>query len=182
MLNKIGLKFGLIGFGIYALYVICGWQLSLKLLINPLLSFALGLMVIGLGIYSQLAARKANGGFLDFTYTLQVYMITVLIAIMGYYLFTIVIFNFIDPAATKEMMRLSVEQSMGMMKSIFGFMGQENAMDEMPQEIMEEAMKDTPNPFGPIIIVSMVISIAFYTVVGLISAAVIRRDEPVPFH
>jgi hypothetical protein len=138
--------------------------------------------MIGLGIYSQLDARKKNGGFLDFTYILQVYMITVIIAILGYYITSVVIFNFIDPAATKEMMRLSVEQSMGMMESIFGMMGQKDAMENVDQDMLKQAMEDTPNPYGPMIIISFMFSVMMYTVIGLISAAVLRKDEPVPFH
>lgn len=182
MLNKIGLKYGLIGFTIYALYIIIGWQVSLSILINPLIGFALGLMVVGLGIYSQLDARKKNGGFLDFTYILQVYMITVIIAIMGYYITSVVVFNFIDPAASKEIMRLTVEQSMGMMESLFGMIGQKDAMENMDQEILQQALEDAPNPFGPTIVISFIFSVMMYTVVGLISAAVLRKDEPVPFH
>jgi hypothetical protein len=182
MLNAIGLKYGLIGFGIYTFYVIYGWLLSLSILINPLVGFLLGFMVISLGIYSQVEARKKNGGFLDFTDTLQVYMVTVLIAIIGYYITAILIFNFIDPAATKELMRLSIEQSMGMMESMLGMVGQKDAVETMDTDVLQEAMNSAPNPFGPTVILSIIFSVMMYTIIGLISAAVIRKDEPVPFH
>lgn len=182
MLNKIGLKYGLIGFGIYTLYVILSWQLNLKLLINPLVSFTLGLAIIGLSIWSQLEARKQNGGFLDFTYTAQVFMITAIVAVLGYYIPTAVVFNLIDPAAAKEVMRLSGEQSMETMNTIMGWMGQEETIAEIDPEIMNQAMDDAPNPFGPILILSFIFSLMMYMVVGLITALIFKRDEPIAFN
>ncbi len=182
MLNKIGLKYGLIGLGIYSLYLIIGWQVNLKLLINPILGLLIPIIIYVLGILSQLAARKANGGFLDFTYTLQVYMVTILIVIFGYGIVAFLIFNVFDPAANKEVTRLAIEQSMEMVGKVFGMMGQENVMEEAGTEAMMEAATENGNTYNPLnLFFSVILSIFMYTVGGLISAAIIRKDEPMTF-
>lgn len=182
MLNKIGLKYGLIGLGIYTLYLIIGWQINLKLLINPILGLLIPILIYVIGILSQLAARKANGGFLDFTYTLQVYMVTILIVLLGYGIVAFLIFNVFDPAANKEVTRLAIEQSMEMMGKIFSMAGQENVIEEAGTEAIMEAATENGSTYSAFnLILSVVISIFMYTVGGLISAAIIRKDEPMTF-
>lgn len=183
MLNKIGLKYGLIGFAIYATYLIVGYTVDLKLLINPIFSFLIPLAIFIVGILSQLAARKANGGFLDFTYTLQVYMITILISLIGYTVVAGIIFNVIDPAASKEVSKLAMEQAMEMADKMLGMMGQKDAMGTIDQDVMNQALEDGGGTYDiPNLLIGLILGILMFTVGGLISAAIIKKDEPREFN
>ena len=182
VVKKTGFKYGIIGFIIYFFSCIIMWQVDIALFINPLVPYPLAILILCLGIYAQRTAKTQSGGYITFGNALLSFVITIAIAISGYAIACILIFNLIDPNAKELLLDITIKESLEMSNRMLTFMGMENAAGQLTEEQMRQSMQIGPTPMGiPSIIINYISNLAFYTVVGLIAAAIIKKDKPYEF-
>ncbi len=187
-MNKIllntGLKYGVIGFLLYAIVYIVSWKVDLSLFLNPLVVYFVPLLIFALGVLSQIEARKKMEGFIELGPALLVFVIAIAVALLGAIIVNYLIFNVIDPAAKVELQELVIEEALAVidkMSSLFGI--QEQMGEAMSEDILREAMEQQDSTGKGLVslILSFITNLIMFTIGGLISAAIIKRNPPIQF-
>ncbi len=175
-------KYGSIGFLIYLIAYFVMWQVNLALFLNPLITYPIAIIILVLGIYAQKQAKSNLGGYISFGNVFLCYVITVVIALLGFAIASILIFNIIDPAAREELLDLTIKESIEMSNRMLKWIGMDAAAGQLTEEQMRKSMQLGPTPMGiTSIIISYISNLAFYSIAGLISAAIIKKDKPYEF-
>jgi hypothetical protein len=181
-LQKISFKNGLLGFTLFIVAYFIMWKIDLSLFLNPLITYPLSIAMFILAIYSQKQAKKELGGYISFGTALLYFVITTAIAFFGYVVASILIFNIIDSGAKQELLELTIKASVEMSEKMLGWLGMEDAAGQVSEDQIRDSMKISPTPFG---ITSLIIgylgNLAFFTVLGLISSLIIKKDKPYEF-
>lgn len=131
------------------------------------------LIISGFGIFAVLKYKKSIGGFITFKESFTGFFITVVIGFIISTLFSILLFNYIDPEAkeilTENIIKLTVE-----MMQKFG------AKPADLNKIIEE-MRNTDS-FG---VMGQLKGFAFntilYSIIGLIASLILKKDKPQSF-
>lgn len=182
ILKKTSLKFGLIGFLIFVVSYFAIWKIDLGLFLNPLVTYPISIAVFILAVYAQKQAKTELGGFISFGSALLYFVIAIAIAFLGYAVAALLIFNIIDPGAKEELLELTIQASIEMSNTMLGWLGMEGAAAEISEDQIRDSMALSPTPMGiPSIIIGYISNLAFYTVIGLISSLIIKKDKPYEF-
>jgi len=162
-----GLYLGLI----FAAFTIIGYAIYLDLFTKWWFGIGSLLLVIIFGIISSTKARKLSGGFINFKNAFTAFFLTVLVALLISTIVNIVIFNFVDPDSALILKEKIIESQAAMMER-FG----------APQEAIDEAIKSMEAQDNMFSIGSIFKSLAYqlvgFSIVGLIVAAVVKRNDP----
>ena len=170
------LKSSATSYGIYlalilSSFTIIGYAVYLDLFTQWWFGIGQMLLVIIFGIVSAVSARKLLGGFISFKDAFTAFFITIAIGLVIPALIGLVIFNFVDPDAATLLQEKIVESQLSMMEK-FG----------APQASIDEAMKQMEAQGSFFSISNSLKSIAYqlvgFSVVGLIVAAVVKRNDP----
>ena len=170
------LKSSATSYGIYlalilSSFTIIGYAIYLDLFTKWWFGIGQLLLVIIFGIVSAVSARKLLGGFISFKDAFTAFFITIAIGLVIPALIGLVIFNFVDPDAATLLQEKIVESQLSMMEK-FG----------APQASIDEAMKQMEAQGSFFSISNSLKSIAYqlvgFSVVGLIVAAVVKRNDP----
>lgn len=184
LLLNTGIKYGAIGAVMFIIVAIAAWQVDLSLFLNPLVTYALPLLIFGLAVYAQIEARKKKGGFIDFSNALVVFVIAVVVALLGQLIINYLIFNVFDPGAKLELQELIIQEALEMVEKMGKLFGMEEQMgDAMDEDMLREVMEqqDSSGKDSGSLILSFIMSSVIYTIGGLISAAIIKRNPPIQF-
>lgn len=182
ILKKNSIKFGLIGFAIFVISYFAMWQIDLSLFLNPLVTYPISIAVFILAVYAQKQAKTELGGYISFGNALLYFVIAVAIAFLGYVVAALLIFNVIDPEAKEKLFELTIQASIEMSNSILGWFGMEGAAGQISEDQIRDSMALSPTPMGiPSIVIGYISNVAFYTVLGLISSLIIKKDKPYEF-
>ncbi|MGJ8685107.1 MAG: DUF4199 domain-containing protein [Nonlabens sp.] len=182
LLLNIGLKYGVIGFLLYAIVYIVAWKVDLSLFLNPLVSYPTALLIFVLGVLAQLEARKKLGGYIEFGHALLVFVIVLAIALLGALIVNYLIFNVFDPAAKEQLLELTIQESLAMMDKMGEMFGIQEQMGEaMNEDILREAMEQQNIMGLGTLIFTYISNLVMFTIGGLISAAIIKRKAPIQF-
>lgn len=182
IIKKTALKFGLIGFFIFVISYFALWQIDLSLFLNPLVTYPIAIAVFILAVYAQKQAKTELGGYISFGSALLYFVITVAITYLGYVVAALLIFNIIDPEAKEKLLELTIQASIEMSNSMLSWFGLEEAAGQVSEEQIRSSMALSPTPMGiPSIIIGYISNVAFYTVLGLISSLIIKKDQPYEF-
>lgn len=170
-LKSMAINYGLyLGLGL-SIYTLIGYSVSLGLLVNYwMILLVLPLTIIIFGIVSTVKIKSKFDGFLSFKEAFSSFFITVTIGIIISTLVSIVIFNFIDPNAaieTKEILMTNTEN----------FMISMGAPLEAVAESIEQIEKQDTYAIGTQF-KSLAQSIIFFAIIGLIVAAVMKKNNP----
>lgn len=170
------LKSSATSYGIYLALIlssltIIGYAIYLDLFTKWWFGISQMILVIIFGIVSSVKARNLLGGFISFKNAFTAFFITIAIGIVIPALIGLVIFNFIDPDAAALLQEKIIETQLAMMEN-FG----------APQSAIDEAMKQAEAQGSFFSISNSLKSIAYqlvgFSIVGLIVAAVVKRNDP----
>jgi hypothetical protein len=182
ILKKTAFIYGLIGFVITVTAYFIMWFVDLKLFLNPLVTYPLSIIVIVLGLLSQLKVRKSLQGFISFGNALLSFVITIAIALLGFIVAGILIFNVIDPSAKEKLLELTIQASIEMSNKMLEYMGLEQAAGQISEEDLRASMALSPTPFGiPSLLFGYFGNMAIFTVIGLISSLIIKKNKEYEF-
>jgi Protein of unknown function (DUF4199) len=169
-MNEIVKKNG-INFGIYtALFAILSTALAYAIDLNLFSSFSylflLFALYIVIGIILLRKTKKDLKGVMSFKEGFTAYFISIVIGILASVIFSIVLFNYIDPEAQEVIKENTLKNTVEMMEK----------WDTPKAEInkaIEQIEKSKPFSIAELS-TSTVFYIAFYSVIGLILAAIFK--------
>jgi hypothetical protein len=130
-------------------------------------------IVIGFGAFAAIQSKKNNGGFLTFKETFTSFLVAVLIGLLIATLYSILLFNVIDPEA-KQIITDNVIKMTSEMMEKFG--AQPADINEVIKEMQNT---DSFGVFGQL--KGFLFNIVIYSVIGLVTALIIRRERPQSF-
>lgn len=146
------------------------YAVDLGLFTNWMFSVAVFAIVIGFGTVSAVRNKKSAGGFLSFKDTFVSYFITILIGLVISTLFTIILFNFIDPDAKAVITEQVIKTTVTMLQN-FG----------TPASEINKAVKDmqSTDSFSALSqLQGVLVQIVLYSIAGLIVSLIVRRERP----
>ena len=162
-----GLYLGLI----LAALTVIGYSISLDLFTKWWFGIIFLLLVIVIGIMSAMKARKLLEGFISFKNAFTAYFIAILVGILISSIVSILIFNIVDPDAANTLQEKIIESQVAMLEN-FG----------APQEAIDKTVSDIQAGGNMYSIGNILKSIAFqlvgFSIVGLIVAAVVKKNDP----
>jgi len=169
-IKKNGINFGII-LGIFLIIkTVIMYAVSLDLFLNSWLGFLRMLVIIGLGIFAVVKAKHALNSYITFKEAFTAYFITIVIGILCYTLIIIALFNVIDTEAGQALNDKFLEAKLEMMK-----------MFSNDSKLMRETIEqDKKMPTLSIVsqLMGLGVSIIGYSLVGLIVAAIMKKNKP----
>lgn len=127
-------------------------------------------IVIVFGCISAARNKKASGGFLGFKDTFVSFFLTAVTGLFVSTLYSLLLFNFIDPEAKNVITENVIKYTVEMMQK-FGT----KAADI--NKIVEE-MKNTDS-FGPAgQLKGFLWNVVIYSIIGLVASLIIKKDRP----
>lgn len=170
------LKSSAINYGLYlglilSSLTIIGYAIDLGLFTKWWFGIIMLLLVIVFGIISSMNARKLLSGFISFKQAFTAYFITILVGILISSVVSIVIFNVVDPESAIVLQDMIIENQAQMLER-FG----------SPQEAIDQVVAQMREGGSMYSISNILKSIAFqligFSIVGLIVALVVKRNDP----
>jgi c-di-AMP phosphodiesterase-like protein len=154
---------------ILSLITVLIYAVNLDLFTEWWLGIILFIVVVAYGVVSAMKSRTILNGFISFKQAFTSYFITIAIGTLVATVIGVAIFTFIDPEAAtylNEQILLVTKQTM----ERFG----------MPQEAMQAALEEaaTKNNFSLAMQgQAFVFRLAFYAVIGLIVALIVKKTD-----
>jgi hypothetical protein len=170
------IKSSAINYGLYlgavlSLFTVIGYAINLELLVNFWLTLLiLPIIIIAFGVVSTAKSKSLFDGFLNFKQAFSSYFITVAIGILISTAVSVILFNFIDPDAAITLKQLIVEKTINIMEGMGA-----------PAEAVAEGIEKIENQdtFGiGTQLKSLAQSLVFFAVIGLIVAAIMKKNNP----
>jgi hypothetical protein len=167
--KSIAINNGLYLGGILALISVLIYAVNLDLFTEWWLGIILFIVVVVYGVFSSIKSRTSLGGFISFKQAFTSYFITIAIGTFIATIVGIAIFTFIDPEAAtylNEQILLLTKQTM----ERFG----------MPQEAMQAALDEAAKKDNFSLGMqsqAFVFRLAFYAVIGLIVALIVKKTN-----
>ncbi|WP_298551050.1 DUF4199 domain-containing protein [uncultured Algibacter sp.] len=170
-LKSIATNYGLYLGITLALITVVAYAVNLDLYTKIWFGLCLMAAIIVFGIISVVNTKKANGGFLSFKNAFTSYFITILIGIVISTIVSLIIFNVIDPDAAAELQVKVIDSQLARLEAY-----------NVPTEVIDETMKKMEaqgNMFAiGNVLQSLVFQLIGFSVVGLIVAAVMKKNNP----
>ncbi|MBT8244569.1 MAG: DUF4199 domain-containing protein [Winogradskyella sp.] len=170
------LKSSAVNYGLYlgivlAALTVIGYAIDLSLFTKWWFGIFILLLVIVFGIISSMNTRKLSGGFISFKEAFTSYFVTILIGILINSVVSIVIFNFVDPDSAIALQDMIIENQAQMLER---FGTTQEAIDQAVAQIREGgSMYSIGN-----IAKSIAVQLVGFSIVGLIVALVVRKNDP----
>lgn len=146
------------------------YAVNLDLMTKWWLNIILFGIILTFGIVSSMKSRKLLNGFISFKQAFSSYFITVAIGVILSTVFSILLFNVIDPEAAEVLKEKIVQASVQMMENF----GAPNSEIDKAVAVMNEQ-----DQFS---LVSQLKSIAWqllvYAVIGLLVALIVKKTDP----
>ncbi|KOS06191.1 hypothetical protein AM493_09230 [Flavobacterium akiainvivens] len=160
-----GIAIGLLSIFIYTLYYI----VDLELFVNFWIGIILFLVNLGVGIFAVAKTKKDLGGYISFKEAFTTFFIVFAIGVAITTIFSIILFNFIDPAAAEAIKEHLIDFSANMMAKT-------NApASEIKKTI--DAIKENDSYSIKNQLFGYIWSLLTYTVIGLIVAAAMKKNN-----
>lgn len=169
-LKTIATNYGLYLGALLALLTVLAYALDLTLMTNMWFGIFILVVVITLGIISVVKTKQALLGFATFKQAFASYFLTVLIGLVISNFVSYLLFNFIDPEAADTLKQLTIEKTIAMLE---GF--------NTPNEIIAESVDqmESQNQYSLVnIIKSLASSLVLFTLIGLVVAAFMKKNNP----
>ena len=169
-LKSTSINYGII-LGLILIFVtVISYVVNIELLVNFWLSLLImPIVIISFGVVSTAKSKNLLNGFISFKQAFSSYFITVAIAVIISTLFSVILFNFIDPDAAIQLKELVIEKSTAMMEK-FG----------APQSEIDKALIKMENQDTFAVgtqLRSLAQSLLFFTVIGLIVALIMKKKD-----
>ncbi|GEP52066.1 hypothetical protein FNO01nite_27380 [Flavobacterium noncentrifugens] len=169
-LRKNAVKFGLF-LGLFLIVVTTiMYAVDLSLFTKPWIGVTNLIVITLFGAFAGITYKKQQGGFLTFKEAFTAFFITVVIGFLLSTIYTILLFNFIDPEAKAVITENLIKYTVSMMQS-FG------AKAADVNKIIEDLQKT--DSFGAVAqLKGFAINLVIYSIIGLVTALIIRRERP----
>ena len=131
------------------------------------------LIIVGFGVVSSVQNKKVQGGFISFKETFTSFFITIAIGFFIATLFSILLFNIIDPEAKSIISENVVKFTVEMMEKFGAKPGDINNV------IKEMEKSDSFGVAGQL--KGFAFNLVIYSIIGLITALIVRRERPQSF-
>ncbi len=164
------INYGLYLGGALSLITIAIWFIDINLMANMWLGIGLLLAIIAFGVVSTAKSKSIQGGFLTFKEAFSSYFFTTAIGIAISLLVSMILFNFVDPDAAKEIQQITVERTITMME---GFGAPSEAVAEAVEKIESENQYSIVNTLK-----GLAWSCLFQAIIGLIVALIMKKSNP----
>lgn len=169
-IKSLALKHGLYLGILMILLTAIMYAVNLDLMTKWWLNIILFAIILTFGIVSSMKSRKLLNGFITFKQAFSSYFITVAIGVILSTIFSIILFNVIDPEAAEVLKEKIVQTSVQMMEN-FG----------APKSEIDKAVA-AMNEQDQFSVISQLKSIAWqllvYSVIGLIVALIVKKSDP----
>ena len=127
-------------------------------------------IITAFGILATVKSKKLGGGFLTFRAAFTSFFITVLIGLLISIVYTMLLFNYIDPEAKAIMTENVIKVTVEMMRKL-------GAKAADINKIVSDMQKtDSFGTFAQL--QGLAFNLVIYSIIGLICAAVIKRERP----
>ncbi len=172
-LRKNSINFGLILGVFLVVMTTIIYAVNINLFTSTWIGIVNILIISGFGIFAVLNHKKNIGGFITFKESFTGFFITVVIGFIISTLFSILLFNYIDPEAKAILTENIIKYTVEMMQK-FG---------AKPADLnkMIEEMRSTDS-FG---VMGQLKGFAFntilYSIIGLIASLILKKDKPQSF-
>jgi hypothetical protein len=164
------LKYGLIAAGIGVAFTVLGYAVAIDILVNFWATSSLFVLSIVLFIVGISTSKKQMGGFIAFKDAFTSYIVSYLVAGATGIVVTYLLFNVVDPSAAETLKELSIETTVNMMEDW-------GAPEETIEQAIEQAENQNPMALGSQL-QAFLLSIIFHGVIGLIAAAIMKKNRP----
>ncbi|ALM48403.1 hypothetical protein AMR72_05520 [Flavobacterium psychrophilum] len=173
IVKKNGLNFGVILGIVSILITVIIYVTDPTKFVSIWVGLGIILMNLIFGIFVIAKTKQALGGFITFKEAFTVYFITMALASLISIIFMYLLFNFIDPSIKETIMVATTEMTVNMMKN----------MGVKTEEIRKtvEAMREVDNFSILKQLQSYLGGLLIHTIIGLIVAAVMKKNNPYPF-
>lgn len=169
-IKKNGITFGLILGAFLILRTTLIYTIDINLFVNGYIGFIDIIVTIVLGVVAVAKIKKAFGGFITFKEAFSGFLLTMVIGVVLYSIFNIILFNVIDPDAKTVIREKVIEKTVAMMQ------GMGTPSDVLSKSV--KSMRETDS-FAPAQqLLGLGITIMMYAVVGLIVAAIVKKENP----
>lgn len=170
------IKSSAINYGLYlgaglSLITVAVYAINLDLMVQWWLGIVLLLVVVGVGVVSTAKSKGIQNGIISFKDALGSYVLTVALGLLISTLVSYILFNFIDPEAAEYVKEKTVELTQNMME---GF--------NLPADAVAEAVDklENDNQFSITnLLKNFFFSMVFQVIIGLIVAAIMKKNEPI---
>lgn len=154
-----------------SLWTVIGYAIKLELLVNFWINFlVMPLIIIIFGIISTTKSKKLLDGYISFKKAFTSYFITITIGIIISSIVSIIIFNFIDPDAAVTIKEIAIEKTVDMME---GFNAPTDKIAEQVEAIESQNIFSIKTQ-----LFQLAQGLVFFTIIGLIVAAVMKKNNP----
>lgn len=164
------INYGLYLGGALALLTVIAYAANLDLLVSVWYGILILLAVIAFGIVSVAKSKSILEGYISFKNSFASYFLTIFIGLLISTLVSYILFNFIDPEAAVTLKEKTIESQVQMLE---GF----NVPNEQIAEQVE--LLENQDNFSIInIIKGFAIYLVMFSIIGLIVAAVMKKNNP----
>ncbi|MFN6090246.1 MAG: DUF4199 domain-containing protein [Cyclobacteriaceae bacterium] len=167
------LRWGLITGGVSIVFSIVLYVIDYTLMVQLKVLFIALAIYLGLAIYGGIDYRKSIGGFISYGKAFQHGFLILAISALVATLFNVVLYNVIDTDLPQKLTDASIENTRAMMEN---FGASEDAIDQAVIKA-EESSKEQFTIVGQL--KGYFFILIFSAIMALISALIVRKNEPV---
>lgn len=169
-LRKNAMKYGLfLGlFMVVATTLI--YAIDLNLFTAPWYGILNLLIIVAFGVVSAINNKKILGGFMSFKEAFTSFFVTILVGFLIATLFSILLFNVIDPEAKKIISDNVIKMTVEMMQKFGG------RAQDINNVVRDMEKTDSFGVYGQL--KGFVFNLIIYSIIGLITALIVRRERP----
>lgn len=169
-LRKNSVNYGLILGLVLVVLSTISYAIDLNLFTKPWFGISFMVVIIIFGALAAVKSKKRAGGFFPFKDAFVAYFITVIIGLLISTLYSIILFNVIDPEAKAVIAENVIKYTTDMMQN-FGA----KAAD-INKVVADMQKTDSFGPGGQL--QGLLFNIILYSIIGLITALVVKKDRP----
>ena len=170
-LKSIAINYGTYLSIILVLFTVIGYAFKLDLLVNYwFMLLILPIAIIAFGIVSSAKAKSLLGGFISFKKAFTAYFIPVAMAVVISTIFSVILFNFIDPDAAEQLKEILITKTQSFMESMGA---PQSEIDKNTNLMLEQDTFAVSTQLR-----SLAQSLIFFIVIGLIVALIMKKKDP----
>ena len=169
-LKSIATNYGLYLGVLMALLTVLSYAINLELLTNMWYGIFILIAIIAFGIISVAKLKQAQNGFASFKEAFSSYIITVIIGLVISTFVSYLLFNFIDTDAADVLKEKTIEKTVQMMENF-------NTPNEAIAAAVDQIESQNQWSIGNIL-KGLAGYIVFFSVIGLIVAAAMKKSKP----
>ena len=169
-LKSIAIDYGLYLGVVLALFTVIAYAVNIELLTQAWYGIAILIVIIVFGIISVAKAKQRFEGYASFKESFKSYFITVLVGLIISTLVSFVLFNFIDTDAAEVLKQATIEKTIQMLEN---FSTPTDKIAEAVEQIESQKQYSIAN-----IVKGLAGYLVFFSVIGLIVAAAMKKTNP----